>query len=306
MREALSSALTRIERRQQVIKVPQLTGQLQRQPAMHYHFKPELFLQIGGTTFFTTPREKMIVKPGELLVMPSGVPHKEFVEADPSGPFRNLVVGFYNKTLSLHIAYEAAPGTPDIEVIEFFDAPDLDAFITMTEQLVRSFHGHATMRDAIVRGLLMALVAKFINLLERSGSELNRDIGKIFQTKWLVREQLNNPDLNVKHIAGQLQCSPDYLSHLFRSKTGEKLVHYIQRMRIISAIAALESTNLYVSEIAWSVGFQDPAYFGRVFRKFTGQSPQDYRDAFNQKPGEAEDIPKTIYYDREDYSHGGG
>jgi AraC-like DNA-binding protein/mannose-6-phosphate isomerase-like protein (cupin superfamily) len=305
LREVLHELMTRIERRQHILKVPRLTSQLQPQPAMHYHFKPEVFVQTGGTTEFTTPREKILLRPGELMIIPPGVPHKEFVSADGPVPFSNLVIGFYNKTLSVHFATEVAPGTPDIESIEFFDAPDLDIYVTFLDQIVAAFHSSSPMRKNIVRGLLLALSGKFHDILDTSGSQLNRDIGKIFQVKWLVREQLSHPGLNVKNIAEKLQCSPDYLSHLFRAKTGEKLVRYIQRMRIIAAVAALESTHLYVSEIAWSVGFQDPAYFGRVFRKFMGKSPQDYREELQKRPGKAEPIPKTVYNDREDFSHGG-
>jgi AraC-like DNA-binding protein len=304
MREALGALLERIERKRVSLKIPKAIARLQRHPSMHYHFKPEAFLQIGGTTEFTTPKEKLLLRPGEFLLMPAGVPHKEFVEAGRREAFRNLVIGFYNRTLSLHFAHEVAPGTPDIETIEFFDAPDLDAFITMANQMVASYHGHALMHHVVVRGLLMALVGKCLNLLETSGSQINQDIGKIFQAKWLVREQLQNPELNVKHVAARLKCSPDYLSHLFRNKTGEKLIQYIQRMRIIGAMAALETTNLYVSEIAWSSGFQDPAYFARVFKKFTGKTPQEYRDSLHHMGDDSEPVPKTIYFDREDFSHG--
>jgi len=67
---------------------------------------------------------------------------------------------------------------------------------------------------------------------------------------------------------------------------------------------ALKSTQLYVSEIAWSSGYQDPAYFTRVFRKFTGESPQEFRTRQELERGRKEEAPKTIYYDREDYSPG--
>lgn len=304
MREIVARLIERTERRQHVLKIPAESGQLQKHPDMHFHFKPEIFVQMQGITEFTTPKETVILKPGEIMVMPAGVPHREFIEEDDQGRFRNLVVGFYSNTLSLHFAHEVAPHRPDIQAIEFFDAPNLDVFVLLTTHLVGSFHATGPANETITRGLLAALLGMVLNIVETGSGTLNKDIGKVFQTKWLVREQLSNPNLNVKNIAERLQCSADYLSHLFHTQTQEKLVHYIQRMRMEGAMLALETTNLYISEIAWSSGFQDPAYFARVFRKFTGESPQSFRERLQEQHRERDENPKTIYYDHADYTHG--
>lgn len=304
MREVLEHYLTSATRNVLPLKVGREEGQLQKHKGMHYHFKPEIFLQMQGLTVFHMPREQLILKPGEILFMPTGVPHREVVEPDSKGPFRNLVVGFYSNCLSLHFAYEAAPGKPDIEAIEFFDTPNLKVYVTLVQHLVASYHTRTPARREIINGLTMAILGMLVNVVETGSGHLNKDIGKIFQTKWIVREQFANPELNVKHIAERLHCSPDYLSHLFHRETDEKLVHYIQRIRIEGAMLALESTQLYVSEIAWSSGFQDPAYFARVFKKFTGETPQSFRARIDTKRAQQEEAPKTVYYDHVDYSPG--
>jgi AraC-like DNA-binding protein len=304
MREVLARIVHQMERRQCALKIPQEVARLQKHRDMHFHYKPEIFVQIHGTSSFQTPREKFVLRPGEVGILPAGVPHSERIETDPQGRFRNLVIGYYSNTLSVHFAHEVAPGKPDIEAIEFFDMPNLDFFVTLTNQLATAFHTAAPAREQIIRGMFLALVGMLQSVVETGGGRLNRDIGKIFQTKWIVREQMSNPALNVKGIAERLQCSPDYLSHLFHQETGEKLIHYIQRMRMEGAMLALESTNLYISEIAWSSGYQDPAYFARVFRKFTGESPQSYRDRLEAKRQEREEAPKTIYFDHDDYTYG--
>ena len=177
-------------------------------------------------------------------------------------------------------------------------------FTTVANQIVKAYHAQTPARDHILNGFVNAFLGMCLNLVESGTSNLNKDIEKIFQTKWLVREQIANPKLNVKNIAEKLRCSPDYLSHLFHTQTNEKLIHYIQRIRIEGAMLALRSTQLYISEIAWMSGYQDPAYFTRVFRKFTRESPQEFRARQQQDRAREEVDPKTIYYDRVDYSHG--
>ena len=304
MRAAIEETLRHIRRGQMPLKIPRIKGRMQRHPGMHYHFKPEFFLQTQGTTEFEMPRERILVKPGEICIMPAGIPHREKVESDAKSPFRNLVCGFYSKTLSLHWAFEIEPGKPEIQAIEFFDTPNLETFTSMMGQIVSTYHAKSPARDHILHGLVTAFLGMCLNLIAAGSANLNKDIEKIFQAKWLVREQISNPKLNVKNVAEKLRCSPDYLSHLFHKQTGEKLIHYIQRIRIEAAMLALKSTQLYISEIAFSSGFQDPAYFTRVFKKFTGESPQDFRSRMEDERGKEESMPKTIYYDREDYSHG--
>src|ERR1035438_10432386 len=131
---------------------------------------------------------------------------------------------------------------PDIEVIEFFDAPNLDVFLTLANSLTQTFHTQAPARESVLKGLLIALLGLFRNVVETGTSELNSDIGKVFQAKCLVRERFADPELSVQHIAQLLGCSADYLSHLFHVETKERLTHYIQRIRIEGAVLALETT----------------------------------------------------------------
>lgn len=304
MRDILVKALDWARRGQLPIKIPATKGLMQKHPDRHFHFKPEVFIQIRGRTIFDLPDERILVKAGDLCIIPAGLPHKETIEDDEKGPFRNLVIGYYSRTLSMHFAHEVLPGKPDIQAIEFFDTPNLDVFLTLTSHLVTTHHALAPARQHILNGLMTALLGMLQNLVETGSGTLNKDVAKVFHTKWLVREQFSNPQLNVKSIAAQLNCSPDYLSHLFHSETGEKLIHYIQRIRIDGAKMALESTQLYISEIAFSSGFRDPAYFTRVFRKLTGESPHEYRGNRDQDRLKSEEVPKTIYFDRDDYSHG--
>ncbi|MBN1404517.1 MAG: AraC family transcriptional regulator [Opitutales bacterium] len=285
-------------------KVAQESSSFEKHPLMHYHFSPEVFVQQEGVTEFSFPRDKLVLKPGEVCILPAGVPHKERI-SKIDGQFRNMVVGFYHDTISVHFANEVSPGKPDIEVIEFFFAPDIDQMKALMNILVQvSKTGDSQERDAAMRGLVMAFFSLLYKLVAHGTENFNSEAGKVFQTKWLVREQLSSTTLSVKSLAERLQCSADYLSHLFHSTTGERLVSYIQRKRIEGAKLALEATPLYVSEIAWSSGFSDPAYFARVFKKFTGETPQSYREMLEKKRHQMDSRPKTVYHDRDEFSMG--
>ena len=304
MREVFDRAIKLAEHDRLHLRVPHEVKPAQKLRGMHYHYRPELFLQLQGRTDFQFPKETFALNPDELCVIPAGVPHGEIVHAEATRPFRNLVAGFYNNTLSLHFAYEAKPHRPDIEVIEFFDAPNLDVFLTLTNCLAQTFNTQGPARTAVLKGLLIAVLGLFRNIVEVGTGQLNTDLGKVFQAKCLVREQFANPNLRVQYIAEMLACSPDYLSHLFHAETKERLTQYIQRIRINGAILALETTSLNVSEIAYACGFADPAYFARVFKQHKELTPQEYRMQLDAQRTKPESQPKTVYYDRLDFTHG--
>lgn len=304
MRQVFDEAIRLVERNRLVLRAPQDTKPVQNRRGMHYHYRPEIFLGLRGITDFTLPHEGFRLGPGEMCIIPAGVPHGEVVHAGPDGPFRNLVAGFYNNTLSVHFAHETRPGKPDIEVIEFFDAPNLDVFLTLANTIAQTRGLQGPARDAVRKGLLLALLGLFRNIVETGTGQLNNDIGKVFQAKCLVRERFANPELSVGHIAEVLGCSPDYLSHLYHAETKERLTHYIQRIRMEGAVLALDSTTLTVSEIAYASGFADPAYFARVFRQHKGMTPHEYRAQLESHRALQEGQPKTVYFDHVDYTPG--
>ncbi len=304
MREAFESALRQIEHGRVTLRVPHEAKPVQNRRGMHYHYRPEVFLGLQGWTEFSFPKDGFRVGPGDVCVIPAGMPHAEVVRAGADKPFRNLVAGFYNNTVSIHFAHEARPRKPDIEVIEFFDAPNLDVFLTLAQALVHAHAMQAPARDAVLKGLLLSLFGLFRNLIETGSGRLNSDIGKVFQAKCLVREQFANAELSVQHIAEQLGCSADYLSHLFHTETKERLIHYIQRIRLDGASLALESGTLTISEIAYASGFSDPAYFARVFKQHKGVGPQEFRSQLEAHRRQTDDKPKTVYHDHLDYTHG--
>ncbi|MNE91983.1 HTH-type transcriptional activator RhaS [compost metagenome] len=69
----------------------------------------------------------------------------------------------------------------------------------------------------------------------------------------------------------------------FQQATGLRPTEYCQQLRAAKARELLELTNRSVDQIAWEVGYQDPAAFRKVFNKMVGLSPTDYRRRFGRR-----------------------
>ncbi|MBN1976645.1 MAG: helix-turn-helix domain-containing protein [Anaerolineae bacterium] len=79
-------------------------------------------------------------------------------------------------------------------------------------------------------------------------------------------------------IAKAIGVSENYLTHVFGRELGLSPWQYLNRYRIKQAQELLRRTNDSITAVALQVGFNDPAYFSRVFRKQVGLSPSTYRE----------------------------
>ena len=89
--------------------------------------------------------------------------------------------------------------------------------------------------------------------------------------------------ITVGDIADYVGRSPNYVSAVYKEKTGETLVHYINREKIGAAKSILKYSELDVAAVANFLSFSSQAYFGRVFKEITGMTPKKYKDQHRVK-----------------------
>ena len=88
-------------------------------------------------------------------------------------------------------------------------------------------------------------------------------------------------ELTRESLASEVFMNPDYLSKVFKKKTGSSLMDYVTKVRIEKAKKLLERTALPVSEIAMETGYSNTAYFTKMFKKYMdGVTPREYRKGF--------------------------
>lgn len=81
----------------------------------------------------------------------------------------------------------------------------------------------------------------------------------------------------IKYLADNCYLSPNYLSDLLSKETGKSAKEHINDFVVDKAKHLLLSTDETINEIAYTLGFNYPHYFGRLFKKKTGKTPQEYR-----------------------------
>ncbi|MCE5189804.1 MAG: helix-turn-helix domain-containing protein [Eubacteriales bacterium] len=85
-------------------------------------------------------------------------------------------------------------------------------------------------------------------------------------------------DLTLEEVSREVHVSPYYFSKLFKEQTGENFINYLTLRRIETAKQLLLDGKLNVKNICTEIGYNDPNYFSRLFKRFEGVTPTEYRD----------------------------
>lgn len=91
-----------------------------------------------------------------------------------------------------------------------------------------------------------------------------------------MKENIGKP-LSLKDLADQAGLSIAHYSKLFTQKTGFSPVDHFIQLKIQHACKLLDISQLYIKEVAHKVGYQDPYYFSRIFKKVMQMSPLEYK-----------------------------
>lgn len=83
--------------------------------------------------------------------------------------------------------------------------------------------------------------------------------------------------ITLEDAARHVYLSPTYLSRVFKQEAGVSFTHFLNNVRVEKSKKLLAMTDMRLAEIALSCGFEDQSYYTKVFKAFTGMTPQTYR-----------------------------
>ncbi len=120
-------------------------------------------------------------------------------------------------------------------------------------------------------------IEKFYDLMDKVKSNTYPKILK--QAIKFIAKNYDKP-IQLSLVADECMVSSSYLSRLFTEHMNKKFIDYINQYRINMAISLLKEKNVTIKEAAYMVGYQDPNYFSRIFRKYMGVSPSSIERRF--------------------------
>lgn len=133
---------------------------------------------------------------------------------------------------------------------------------------------HPELKDALLRTL-----ADHFPQATKPPLTDHPEINKILD---IIHRDYSQP-LTVKSLADSVAMDENYVSGLFKRKTGKNLIAYLHEVRIRAAMRLLRETTLSVSEVGQQVGFLNDNYFIKIFKRITNLTPSDYKKSVQRR-----------------------
>jgi transcriptional regulator GlxA family with amidase domain len=162
-----------------------------------------------------------------------------------------------------------------------FCAASINAFADITVHLIERIYGRQ-IASHVERNFSHEIRRPYAKHRYLEGQNIQHPDELIVETQFWLQENLG-VEIDFRQVAQHFGISTRSLNRRFKSATGSTPVQYLQRLRAEIAKELLQSTNLSLGEVAYRVGYQDNGHFTRVFKKFMGTTPGEYRATVRAK-----------------------
>lgn len=251
----------------------------------------EIIIGVSGTAFIQQDNERYEVIPGKVLLL---LPHHTHLGYEVSEPN----VSFYWFHFNFHNSYNILTdkeGIYEISLAKNKSRSDNNSLLIPTilkpkniDKINIIFHqlmhiansNYYTSQSCnfLLTYLLTELseeaICNYYDSLEEDSS--NRKIANILE--WIRVHSAE--DISVEGLAELFSYNKDYLSRIFKQKTGMNILEYIHLIKISKAKSQLYESDKTIKQIAFSLGFNDEKYFMKLFKKYENMTPSEFRNAY--------------------------
>lgn len=241
---------------------------------IHMHSHTEIFFVTDGNGFFRTNDGDFPIQRGMLIINNPAVPHTEL--SSTYSPLSYAVFGVDNLTFT-------QPGSSKktfffdfssqynqiFHVLEVIEAEDVQKKPFWQQAIFNQFNDF----------ILFLLRATNLVALPYDSSTKPNALSQIREYVYSHYQE----NLTLEHLANLCFLNKYYLAHAFKKKYGVTIFSYLNTVRCEGAKRLLQSTNMSITEIAISVGYNASSHFSECYKKIMGETPAQTRKKFYQK-----------------------
>ena len=235
-----------------------------------------LYVASGKTVFYFNGEPKEVAAGHMVLFQPKQEQHYEYFAVDRpevywvhfTGSEVRNILKHYDIPLDRHVIYSGSSATYAY------------LFKEMIHELQTCRTGYEELLEMYLRQIFL--------LVQRSWEERKPSVSSYLQEEIdYARKYFNehyNEDISIEEYAQSRGMSVSWFLRNFKQMTMKSPMQYILTIRINNAVSLLETTDYNVTEISTIVGYDNPLYFSRIFKKQKGVSPSDYRKMLSERP----------------------
>lgn len=230
-----------------------------------------LTLRGAGSVFDGT--DSFRVETGDLVLFPPGAIHDYGRAADAEGWWHRWIYFQPRASWSTWLSWRDQHGPV------FAQSLGEPRLLSQLDGLFAEVAAWAANNDLLSTELAMNDLERIILLLarnDRASAPKSHFDERLLMACKFITDNLHR-SLSVAEIAQKVCLSPSRLAHLFTQTLGRSILKWREEQMIQFACQLLLVSPSPIKQIAAQVGFEDPLYFSRVFRRYTGCSPRSFR-----------------------------
>lgn len=227
-----------------------------------------LYVANGKTHFWFDGKEKIVSAGHMVLYKPDEIQkYVYYLEDNPevfwihfTGSDVKNILAYHGISLDEHVFYCGV--LPDYKAL----------FRKIIQELQLCRYGYEDYIASLFNDILL--------LVDRQQHEQKKATGNVQEQIERAAAYFNenyNTKISIDDYAESLHISTNWFIHNFKQYAGMSPAQYILSLRMVNAQSLLERTTYNIKEISEIVGYENPLYFSRVFKKEIGKSPAQYR-----------------------------
>lgn len=236
-------------------------------------------IEAGGATVLLDGRRIEAVPPAVIAIPPASVHAFQFQRGTRG----------YVLTVAEALLFDEAGGAMagaseslfvDPRVVAF-DAGAMGPLLALLQQIAEEFrqeaHGRAALVEWLVRAALLRVARAHLAAAQSDQGARGRGRAERFAGFRKLVEDHYREHWSLARYATQLKVTESRLNRLTRTMAGVSAAELVQQRLLLEARRRLIHVAAPVAQIAYELGYQDPAYFCRIFKKRTGLTPSAFR-----------------------------
>jgi AraC family transcriptional activator of pobA len=238
----------------------------------HLHDFYSIFWVESGEAIHATEFVEYSLKADTILFVPPGLKHRMYIDKSVSGTYILFNEDFIQYNRKNHVP---------LKEYRLFNNSDFKSLITVVPEKREKLNNITGLIFNELQNSDDYSIFDQQNQAPKEESDTTPDV-TIIKFKQLIEENFTK-EKNVSPYAEMLNMNPSCLNELTKRTTGITAGELI-RNRVIDEIKKLlYSSKMSGKEIAYELGFDDPAYFSRFFKKYTGTTLNEFRDNSRKK-----------------------
>ena len=251
---------------------------------LHWHRECELIRVTKGELSLFLDSKKFVGKEGDVFILPSGVLHRAeaqeaYYECAVFSP--EILIGRKSEKVSSYIM----PFVSGDRSAFFCSAEEHPAFCETANEFFRIAQKRDSYFEIALCGKLLEIfyyLCQSTSTAEPYEKETRRQRANIALLLQWVEKNLAER-ITLSDMAAVINLNEQYLCKIFKEFTGSTPIDYLNEARIERACFEISVNRRNATEAAYLTGFNDPGYFSKVFKKYRGISPAEFKKSLNEK-----------------------